>query len=317
MDKTIKRLIKIGVVIGAIAGTMYAINKYIEKATNLIDKLKEKEHSFYNWKLGKVYYEKTGAGSPILLIHDFTPYASSYEWNNIISRLSKTHTVYTIDLLGCGRSDRPAIEYTSFMYVQLITDFINEIIGEKTDIITSGYSSSFAIMSTNYTCENIGKLLLINPGDIDLITRKPCLGCKIIKTIIQLPLVGTFLYNLFTLRGNIDHILTEKYFYNPFQLHSDMIDTYYKSAHKVHGNGKYILASIIANYTTVNIEHLLNFCNTDIHIVGGKYQKNIRSTIDNYKTIKPEITSHIISKAKKLPHFETPEEVVEQILHYL
>lgn len=317
MDKTIKKLIKIGVVIGAIAGTMYAINKYIEKASNLINKLKEKEHSFYNWKLGKIYYEKKGAGSPILLIHDFTPYASSYEWNNIISRLSKTHTVYTIDLLGCGRSDRPAIEYTSFMYVQLITDFINEIIGEKTDIITSGYSSSFAIMSTNYTCENIGKLLLINPGDIDVITRKPCIGCKLIKTIIQLPLVGTFLYNLFTLRGNIDHILTEKYFYNAFHLHSDMIDTYYKSAHKVHGNGKYILASIIANYTTVNIEHLLNFCDTDIHIVGGKYQENIKSTIDSYKTIKPEITSHIILKAKKLPHFETPDEVIEQIVNYL
>lgn len=317
MNKTVKRIIKIGVVIGAIAATMHIINRYIEKASNLIDKLKAKEKCFYKWRLGNMYYEKVGEGSPILLIHDFTPYASSYEWENIINKLAESHTVYAVELLGCGRSDRPAIEYTNFMYVQMIGDFINDIIGEQTDIITSGYSSSIAIMATNYTCEHIGKLLLINPGDLDVIVRKPCIFCKIAKTVLELPILGTFLYNMFTLRGNIDHILTEKYFYNPFSVHTDIIDTYYKAAHKGHANGKYVLASIIANYTGANIEHALKNCKNDIFIIGGKHYENIDEIIEDYKNLKPEIESVILSKSKKLPHFEIPKEVLAQISDYL
>ena len=317
MNKIIKRVIKIGVFIGAVTATMHFINRYIEKASNLIDKLKTKENCFYKWRLGNVYYEKTGEGSPILLIHDYTPYASSYEWGNIINKLAESHTVYTIDLLGCGRSDRPAIEYTNFMYVQMISDFINDVIRGETDIITSGYSSSIAIMATNYTCEYIGKLLLINPGDLEVINRKSCVLCKAVKTILESPVLGTFLYNIFTLRSNIDYILTEKYFYNPFSVHTDIVDTYYHAAHKGHGNGKYILASIIANFTSANIEYALKNCKNEIYIIGGKHYENIDKIIEDYRNLKPDIESVILTKAKKLPHFEISEEVLTQINDYI
>ena len=64
--------------------------------------------------------------------------------NGIASGVNlKDHTVYTIDLLGFGRSEKPNLTYTNYLYVQLVTDFIQNIIGEKTDIIASNESISF------------------------------------------------------------------------------------------------------------------------------------------------------------------------------
>lgn len=57
-----------------------------------------------------------------------------------MKKLEKHYTVYTIDLLGCGRSDKPYLTYTNYLYVQLLTDFIHDVIGERPDVVTTGNS---------------------------------------------------------------------------------------------------------------------------------------------------------------------------------
>ena len=80
-------------------------------------------------------------------VHDLTVYSSAYEWNKIIDKLAENHTVYALDLLGCGRSEKPKITYTNYLYVQLISDFIKNVIHEKTDVVASGFSSSFTLLA--------------------------------------------------------------------------------------------------------------------------------------------------------------------------
>ena len=75
--------------------------------------------------------QKKGTGSPILLIHDALPGASGYEWSKIEDELAVDHTVYTVDLLGCGRSDKPSITYTNFVYVQMICDLSGKLSEKK------------------------------------------------------------------------------------------------------------------------------------------------------------------------------------------
>ena len=88
------------------------------------DLLKSTASNYYNWRFGKIYYTKQGTGSPVLLIHDLTIYSSAYEWEALVKQLEKNHTVYCIDLPGCGRSDKQHITYTNYLYVQAISDFI-------------------------------------------------------------------------------------------------------------------------------------------------------------------------------------------------
>lgn len=91
---------------GAAAGTAL-INKYIKVSATSKKLLSHPEPSIYKWRLGDIYYTKTGTGKPLLLIHDLTHASSGCEWDNLIPFLKDNYTIYTIDLLGCGRSEKP------------------------------------------------------------------------------------------------------------------------------------------------------------------------------------------------------------------
>ena len=86
--------------------TIHLINKFIFLSATVGDLLGNPPGTWYDWKFGKVYYTKQGDGAPLLLIHDLSVCSSGYEWNKIVKELSKTNTVYVIDLPGCGRSDK-------------------------------------------------------------------------------------------------------------------------------------------------------------------------------------------------------------------
>ena len=146
--------------------SIYGINKTISVTSNMKNLLKTDHGKFFNWRYGNIFYTKQGKGTPLLLIHDLNPSSSSYEWEKIRKHLSKKYTVYALDLLGCGRSDKPNMTYSNFLYVQLITDFIKTIIGSKTDIVATGESSSFTLMACNMNPDHFNKIIIINPTDL-------------------------------------------------------------------------------------------------------------------------------------------------------
>ena len=110
--------------------TMHLINQFIKINVSQNKSLDYIPDLYYNWKFGEISYTKQGKGTPILLVHDLTTYSSGYEWHKVADKLAEEHTVYSIDLLGCGNSDKPNFLYTNFLYVQLICDFIKNVIGD-------------------------------------------------------------------------------------------------------------------------------------------------------------------------------------------
>ena len=150
---------------GTVIGTMHVVNRIFQYISTADNMLSDDKYDYYNWRFGKITYKKTGSGSPVLLIHDLNVCSSSYEFEKVCSKLSKTNTVYSIDLLGCGLSDRPAFTYTNFLYVELITNFIKHIIGEKTDVIVSGESCPFVLMACANDDSIINKVCLLYTSD--------------------------------------------------------------------------------------------------------------------------------------------------------
>ena len=197
-----------------VVGTMHIINKlvyYISTVDNLLD---SEKYSYYDWRFGKIAYKKQGTGSPILLVHDLNVGSSSFEWNQIVDTLAKTNTVYTIDLLGCGCSDKPNLTYTNFLYVQLITDFIKHIIGEKTDVIASGESGSFILMACSNDDSVINRVLLVNPENLVKLAKIPTKRTKVFKYLICTPIIGTFIYNIAVNKKTIGEDFYTSYYYN-------------------------------------------------------------------------------------------------------
>lgn len=317
MRKNKHKILTISVLFTLAAGIIYIINRLIFATATLKDLLKSSANNYYHWRFGKIYYKKKGHGSPLLLVHDLTIYSSAYEWNKIIDKLAENHTVYAVDLLGCGRSEKPRITYTNYLYVQLISDFIKNVIHEKTDVIASGYSGSFTLLACNNESDLFGKLFLINPPSLNALNQIPNKRTKLYKFLLELPVFGTLLYNMKTCQSNVQLLFTEQYLYNPFNATPEMIDTYYESAHKSFSNSKFLLSSLVGGYTNNRINHALKEINQSIVILSGETESDAMDIADSYINCNPSVEASVMKRCKHLPHLECPEEFLETLTIYL
>lgn len=307
MNKQIKKIITITTILG---GAMYAFNKFIDFSAKYRGLTLDEDENYYKWRNGTIFYKKKGNGSPLLLVHDLNPISSSYEWSKVIDKLSLNHTVYAIDLIGCGKSDKPSSTYINYMYVQLLNDFIQNVIQEKTDVVVTGESFSFTVMAVRMNPDSIGKITAINPTDITYNVQSPTQKSKLIKKTLELPLIGTFLYNLITNTKTINNQFTKKYYKDILKVSFNLPDIYYECAHLQGSNGKYLYASILGKYTNINIIHALKLIECPIHfIMTDAASEDIREYLNYNK----KITIDYISEAGYLPQLEKPENVIKLI----
>lgn len=314
MKKNTKRILfAAGVSIAAI----YAYNKFVESTATQKKLLLKKEGNIYSWKNGNIFYTKNGTGSPILLIHDADASASSEEWNKIIHRLEKNHTVYCIDLLGCGRSDKPALEYTNYLYVQMVQSFVKDIVGEKTTVVATNMSASFIVMANHIDDTLFDKLIFINPVPLNHLDILPDRLSKFKMRLIELPFIGTFIYNLMTNPPHIDESFRSKYFEKPQLISGSIEELYYEAAHTNGSNGRYLYSSILGNYLNNSITHAVKLLKTPTLIIGSKEMKHYALALDDYHKVNPNLEIMKITNGKLYPHIEVPEKIVSIIVEYL
>ena len=288
MDKN-KLLKRIAVFTGVSLTAMHVFNRistYIATADNLLG---ADDYNVYDWKYGKISYKKKGAGTPLLLIHNFNVFSSSHEWNKIIDHFSATNTVYSIDLLGCGCSERPILTY----------------------VIVSRDSSPFVLM----TCANddtlIDRIIMINPQSLVSLAKVPSKQSKLLKNILYMPVIGTFIYNIKTRKSIIYERFTSAYFYNQNKVNEKDILGCFESSHRNKSHSKYVYACQKLGYTNANISFCLGKLKNKITIIiGNDNPENILSA-NQYQNQIPEIEIIGIDHAKMLPHVEKSDEFIE------
>tara|TARA_Y100001978_G_scaffold202521_1_gene223949 strand:- start:1911 stop:2837 length:927 start_codon:yes stop_codon:yes gene_type:complete len=97
------------------------------------NKFIQDNHKYWDWNGLKIFWSVVNESNkiPILLLHGFG--ASSAHWRNNISVFAKNgYAVYSMDLLGFGKSAQPGIKQIGKLdngiWCDQVTDFINEII---------------------------------------------------------------------------------------------------------------------------------------------------------------------------------------------
>ena len=183
--------------------SMHAISK------NLLEKEATKE---FEWRFGNIKYRKKGHGNPVLLVHSLDVAASSEEWFRIRDKLAESHTVYSIDLLGCGLSEKPFMTYTNHIFAQLICDFIKVIIGKRTTVISSGNSSAFVISACDNDSTLFEKIILVSPENLDKGQLIPGKRARTYKAILSMSVLGNLLYNIAVFRWNISYNIRSDFY---------------------------------------------------------------------------------------------------------
>lgn len=102
----------------------------------------------------KIHYAKQGNGSPLLVLAGWGTTISTYR--SILEDFSDNHTVYCLEMPGCGSSDEPKQALTSSDYAKLVKEFIKKQGITRLDLI--GHSNGG---------RTIIKMLGENPEELD------------------------------------------------------------------------------------------------------------------------------------------------------
>ena len=101
---------------------------------------------------------------PILLIHGFG--AAIDHWRDNIPVLAQNHTVYAIDLLGFGGSEKPNTRYSIHLWVEQVFQFWQKFIGVPMVIIGNSIGSLIAAIAASDHPEIASRVIAISLPDI-------------------------------------------------------------------------------------------------------------------------------------------------------
>ena len=312
-----KKLTTAIILSGSSVAAMHVINRVHTSVCTAKSLLKNSENRYYEWRFGKVRYQKKGSGSPLLLIHDLTVGSSNYEYHRLINNLTENHEIYSIDLLGYGLSDKPSMTYTNNLYEQLISDFIMNVIKRKTSVVVSGESVPFVLLACHNNPDIINKLICINPQSLYLQNEIPSKQTQLMKFCLEIPILGTFTYHVLVNRVTIEKLFQRKYFWKLEEIREKYIANYLEAAYAGGYNSKFAFASYVGKYMSLNILREMKEINNSILMIGGEKEEDIKTTIENYQYYNPAIEETYIPNTKHLPQLEAPDEMLEQIKVFL
>jgi pimeloyl-ACP methyl ester carboxylesterase len=125
--------------------------------------LADQESRFIQVDGHTIHFKQQGQGDPIILVHGFA--GSTYTWRHLIPLLESGHTVYALDLLGFGLSDKPAdAAYDLASQADLVLGFMDALhlstatlVGHSMGGVVAGYAAVKAP-------SKVRDLLLVAPG---------------------------------------------------------------------------------------------------------------------------------------------------------
>ncbi len=298
--KTTGKIVTAGLAIGGTLGAMALWNKLtISQAGELSTVLRGEERR-YPWKYGDVFYQVSGEreARPLVLIHSLAPGASSYEWRKNIDALAEQFRVYALDLLGAGLSDRPAIDYTAETYVDLIGDFLKEVVGKPALVVAHGLSSAFVVMCAYRRPQLFERLILVSPPLSLLEEQKAGLPSRALRVVLKTPIVGEFIYNVLTSRRALQGYYDRQGYHNPGLITDQLVEYVFSSAHQA--DSHYPTASLLGKELAMDIREPLARLRVPVIAFWGREEEVAPSEVSAaYRQVNPQIETRILERCNQ------------------
>jgi 4,5:9,10-diseco-3-hydroxy-5,9,17-trioxoandrosta-1(10),2-diene-4-oate hydrolase len=112
----------------------------------------------------RVHYRRAGSGPPLLLIHGLV--GSARNWNRNIEGLSHHATVYAIDLLNMGESDRvPGLDAGLEATADFVAQWMQAVGLTEADVAGVSHGGAIAMTLASRYPARVRKLILFAPAN--------------------------------------------------------------------------------------------------------------------------------------------------------
>ena len=266
------------------------------------------------WRGHRVAYTRHGNGSPVLLVHGLHAGASSFEWRHLVGALAERHTVYAIDLLGFGRSERPSVRYTPTLYQSLIADMMARVIGERCVVVASSLSAAQVIAVAARDSRFLTALALIAPTGMAQLSVESAAQTAA-RFLLDAPIVGTTVYNGLTSPASMRTFLEQSYA-SDLLVTDALVDAYVQNARQP--GGKHAVGAFVSGRLNVDVRAALRRTRQPMLLLWGNQARlNPVQNAHAFRVLKPDAEWTLVSDAGDLPHDERPEVTAMAILRFI
>jgi pimeloyl-ACP methyl ester carboxylesterase len=128
----------------------------------------QRDWIWQGWQIRYTYLRATQSANqpPILFIHGFG--ASLGHWRQNLPFFAEHHTVYALDLLGFGASEKAAVPYSIELWVAQIYDFWKILIGRPAILVGNSIGSLVALSAAHTHPEMAQGLVMLSLPDPSL-----------------------------------------------------------------------------------------------------------------------------------------------------
>ncbi|MFQ5714091.1 MAG: alpha/beta fold hydrolase [Candidatus Scalinduaceae bacterium] len=259
----------------------------------------------------RAYYEESGKGESICLLHGFS--ASSYTWRKVVPILSENFHVYALDLKGFGKSDKPDdSDYSIWTFVDWVKEFFEKFGIVHTNLVGHSLGGRIGLLMAASCPEKIKNLILINPA-----------AYRVKKQPFFIKFSRNQFISKFVMRGMFARYYVKKALKKAYFDHSliteEVVDNYLEPLRSPAGRrGITSVARAIYNENTDNTILLYKEVICPVLLIWGENDEIFSIGILN--KLKNEIRNievNIIPECGHVPQEEKPKIVCELITKYI
>lgn len=301
---------------GAAIGVPALVNAMVSRRARQLPITSWGSGDTWDSKHGKIVYQRLGEGEPLVLLHTFGPGHSALEWRRTAEELARDHLVFAPDLLGWGNSEKPSRNYDSELYLELLGDFLQEIVGTQAVVVAAGMTAAYATQLAADRPESIRALALVVPLGIELHGDEPDFKDAVVHRLLRLPILGTSALNVFTSRTGLGGYLRREVYCSPTAVDDALVDEHYRSSHQE--GARAALAAYLSGYLNHGVREVLAQLQTPTWIAWGRHAVSPTvETADLWLRHLPSAELEVFELAGLLPHTESPEEFCSKLELFL
>ncbi len=261
----------------------------------------------WNWRGYEIFATELGSGPAILLVHGIYAGASSYEFRRLAPLLAERHRVVVFDLLGCGLSEMPDLDYSAELFVEQIVDAIGEFTHAPMTLLGSSLGGAFAIRAATRTQDRVRHLVTICPtGLAGILDRDPKPAQTLVKRVFRSPLVGETAFNGLVSRPSLAWFLRNQSYADPAAVTPKVLDHYYAVAHQP--GARYVPAHFVGGALNCDVARDLPFVEAPLLVLWGE-DASATSPVANaaeFVRLARDARAITFPHAGLLPHEEAP-----------
>lgn len=286
-------------------------------------------------RYGDAAYAVSGSGSPVLLLHTPRPGGSSAEWQRNFDALAKKHTVYALDFLGWGLSDKPRHMLSPQDYAEQILHFARNVIGEKSALIASGMAANFVLLAAHSAPELFSKIALVcpetSPGqELSIMqstsgkstsgqsafARSTSMQSTLRYRLLTLPVVGEALVNWFSSRAQLERKAREELYYDGARVTPQTVSKMHVAAHQP--GAQHAHAAYLSNLLETDWREAWSRLSLPALLLWGREAAGPGiASAPEWLALNPNARLEVFDRAKLLPHIERSTDFNARILGWL